>query len=353
MYILGIETSADDTCAAVLKDDSIQSNIISSQIDLHKEWGGIVPNLAKRAHQERIYPVVAQALKRAFHLKKSSDPHTLIKQGLKKIDVIGVTQGPGLSPALGAGIDAAKDLSETYSIPLVAVNHIEGHLLSPFLKNSKGNPKTDIKFPALVLTASGGHTKTVLLKKIGDYQSIAHTLDDASGEALDKAAKLIGLSYPGGPIIERLAKDGNENFLDLPRPLFHSKSLDYSFSGLKTAFYYQVKDWNEEKISKNLPHLAATFQNAVFDTLLKQFKKALKTHSPKSILATGGVMANKDLRSRLRALAKKHSLPIFFPPKQELNTDNAAMIAIVAFHKAKKKEFINPKDLDRSPRLSL
>jgi len=353
MYILGIETSADDTCAAVLKGDRVLSSIISSQVDLHQKWGGIVPNLAKRAHQENIYPTIAEALKRAFHLSKSANPQDLIKEGIKKIDVIGVTQGPGLSIALGVGIEAAQTLAQNYDIPLTAVNHIEGHLLSPFLKNSKGNPKTNIKFPALALTASGGHTKTVLIKKIGDYQLIAHTLDDASGEALDKSAKLIFLSSPGGPIIERLAKTGDPNFLTLPRPMVRSKSLDYSFSGLKTAFYYQIKPWSQKKIAKNLSNLSATFQTAVFDTLLAQFQKALKDHSPRSILATGGVMANQTLRRRLRALAKKESLPIFFPPKKELNTDNAAMIALVAGHLAQKKQFIDPNVLDRVPRLSL
>jgi N6-L-threonylcarbamoyladenine synthase len=353
MYILGIETSADDTCAAVLKNDRILSNVISSQVDLHQKWGGIVPDIAKRAHQERIFPVIAQALQRAFHLKKSSDPHQLIARGIKKIDFIGVTQGPGLSIALEAGINAAKTLAIQYKIPLIAANHIEGHLLSPLLKNSQGNPKFKPLFPTLVLTVSGGHTKTVLIKKIGDYETIAQTLDDAGGEALDKSAKLIGLSYPGGPIIERLAKGGNPQFLDLPRPLSRSSSLDYSFSGLKTAFYYHVKDWSAPKISKNLSHLSASIQKAVFDTLLQQFKKALKNHHPKSIFATGGVMANQTLRRRLRALAKKENLPIFFPLQKELNTDNAAMIALVAYYQSKKKKFIKPQALDRLPRLSL
>jgi len=353
MYILGIETSADDTCAAVLNGRKILSNIISSQVDLHQKWGGIVPNIAKRAHQERIYPVTAEALRRAFHLKKSPDPQELIKEGLKKIDVIGVTQGPGLSISLGVGIDSAKDLAQKYRKHLVAVNHIEGHLLSPWLQNSKGNPKPNITFPALALTASGGHTKIVLTKKIGDYQILAHTLDDAAGEALDKTAKLIGLSYPGGPIIEQLAIDGDPLFFNLPRPMSRSTSLDYSFSGLKTAFYYKIKDWTPQKIGKNLNHLSATFQTAVFDSLLHQFRRATERYPAKSLLATGGVIANRNLRRRLRSFAKKKNLPIFFPPQKELNTDNAAMIALAAYHKAKKKQFTDPDSFDRSPRFSL
>lgn len=340
MKILAIETSCDDTCAAVLENDRILANVISSQVDLYEKWGGVVPDIAKRAHMERIEPVINEALKRA-------------KIKIEDVDVIGVTQGPGLAIALGIGVNKAKELAKKYNKKLVAVNHIEGHLMANLLKNKQGKPERKVEFPALVLTVSGGHTKIILMKNIRDYEVIGETLDDAAGEALDKAAKMLGLGYPGGPIIERLAKNGNKKFLELPRPLADKKILDFSFSGLKTSFYYKIKDWDKERIFKNINNLAASFQNAVFDSLLRKFKLAIEKYEPKTLLASGGVLSNLELRKILRKLAKEKNLPIWMPAKKELNTDNAAMIGMVTYQKALRKEFVEDIDsLDRDPRLN-
>ena len=340
MYILGIETSCDDTCAAVLKDSQILSNIISSQIDLHQKWGGVVPNIAKRAHQERIMPVIATALKRA-------------KVKIEDIDLIAVTIGPGLSIALSVGLNTAKDLASKYNLKIIAVNHVEGHIFSNFLTNSLGKPLRPFLFPSLALTISGGHTKLVLVNGIGDYQVVGETLDDAAGEALDKSAKLLGLGYPGGPVIERISATGDNTFLKLPSPIADKKILDYSFSGLKTAFYYQIKDWPREKINQHLSDLAASFQTAVFNTLLRKYALAIAKYQPKSLLVSGGVAANLILRKRVRALAKSYHLPLYLPFKKELNTDNAAMIALVGYYHFKKGESSNLGDIDVNPRAEL
>jgi len=378
MKILAIETSCDDTCAAVLEDDRILANIISSQVDLYEKWGGVVPDIAKRAHMERIEPVIAEALRRSKPTPNPSlderrgtklSPEEIIEKEIKNIDVIGVTQGPGLAIALGIGVNKAKELAKKYNKKLVAVNHIEGHLMANLLKNKLGKPDRKVEFPALALTVSGGHTKIILiqnppalrapsLEKGGqnkfEYTVVGETLDDAAGEALDKAAKMLGLGYPGGPIIERLAKTGNINFLELPRPLADKKILDFSFSGLKTSFYYKIKDWEKERIFKNINNLAASFQNAVFDSLLRKFKLAIEKYEPKTLLASGGVLSNLELRKQLRKLAHEKNLTIYLPFKKELNTDNAAMIGIVTYLKARNREYVDNIDgLDRDPRLSL
>lgn len=352
--ILAIETSCDDTCAAVLSGDKILSNIISSQVDLYKKWGGVVPNIAKRAHGERIESVVAEALKRAFRLRTEKYAEDYIAEGMKKIDLIAVTYGPGLAVALGVGIDMAKDLAKKYGKKLVAVNHTEGHIMSNFLKNSRGKPVRKVKFPALVLTVSGGHSKIVLMEGIGKYEVVGETLDDAAGEALDKAAKLMGLGYPGGPVIERLAKKGDEEFLKLPRPMKGRKGFDYSFSGLKTSFYYTIKDWGKERIGQNFENLAASFQTAVFDSLLGRFEKAIDYYKPVSLLASGGVMANVALKNRLRKLAREKGLPAYLPWDKKLCTDNAAMIGIAGWYKSKRGGLVkNVDDLDREARAKL
>lgn len=340
MYILGIETSCDDTCAAVLKDSQILSNIISSQIDLHKIWGGVVPDIAKRAHQERIMPVIETALKRA-------------KLTMEDIDLIAVTKGPGLAIALGVGVKTAKELAIKHHKKIVAVNHIEGHIMANFLTNSKGLPLRPFIFPALTLTVSGGHTKIILINKIGDYQVVGETLDDAAGEALDKSAKLLGLGYPGGPVIERLAQKGDSAFLKLPSPIADKKILDYSFSGLKTSFYYQIKDWPKSKINGHLADLAASFQTAVFDTLIRKFALAVEKYHPNSLLLSGGVAANLTLRKRMRILAKKYQLPVYLPFKKELNTDNAAMIALAGYYQSLRGDFANPDAFDIDSRAEL
>lgn len=338
MNILAIETSCDDTCAAVLIDDRVLSNVVSSQTDLHAKWGGVVPDIAKRAHQARIGPVVETALKRA-------------RMKIKDIEIIAVTQGPGLAIALSVGVNYAKDLAIKYDKKLVAVNHVEGHILSNLVKNKLGKPERNIIFPALAMTVSGGHTKIVLIKEIGRYEVVGETLDDAAGEALDKAAKLLGLGYPGGPVMERIAIKGDPLFLKLPKPLADKNIFDYSFSGLKTSFYYQIKDWPQEKIYKNLANLTASFQNAVFEHLIRKFKLAIENYQPKTLMASGGVLANLELRKRLRKMAKEYKLPIYMPVKKILNTDNAAMIGVAGYYQALRKDFADPKTLDREPRL--
>jgi len=341
MKILAIETSCDDTCAAVLENDRLISSVISSQTDLHAKWGGVVPDIAKRAHNERIEPVVNTVLKRA-------------NITIEDIDVVAVTLGPGLAIALGVGVNKAKELAIKYNKKLIGVNHVEGHILANLIKNKEGKPERKIEFPALAMTVSGGHTKLVLVEEIGKYEVIGETLDDAAGEALDKAAKMMGLSYPGGPILERLAGKGDKNYLKLPRPLSNQKNFDYSFSGLKTSFYYQIKDWPKEKIGKNLANLSATFQDAVFDSLLLKFKKAIEFYNPKTLLASGGVLANLELRKRLRKMAREVKTPIFMPVKKQFNTDNAAMIGLAGYYKVLREEFVeNKEELDRNPRLEL
>ncbi len=354
MKILAIETSCDDTCGAVLDGQRVLSNIISSQVNLHAQWGGVVPDIAKRAHGEMIDMVVAESLRRAFKIKKQTDARSYIDEGMKQVEVVAVTYGPGLAIALGVGIEKAKELALKYKKRLVAVNHIEGHLLSNWVKNSQEKPVRQIRFPALSLTASGGHSKIVLIKEVGKYEVVGETLDDAAGEALDKAAKLMGLGYPGGAVIERLAEGGDENWMELPRPLARQKNFDYSFSGLKTAFYYQIRDWPKEKISDNLANLSASFQKAVFDTLLMKFDRAIDFCEPKTLLASGGVLANENLRKRLRGLARLKNLTIYMPPKKELNTDNAAMIGVAGYFKALRGEFVaDIKALDRDARAEL
>lgn len=339
MKILAIETSCDDTCAAILENDCLISNVISSQTDLHAKWGGVVPDIAKRAHNEKIDPVIKTALNRA-------------KITMEEVDVVTVTQGPGLAIALGVGVNKAKELAKKFNKKLIGVNHIEGHILANLIKNKEGKPERKIEFPALALTVSGGHTKLVLVKNIGEYEVVGETLDDAAGEALDKAAKMIGLGYPGGPIIEILAQCGDKNYLKLPRPLSTQKNFDYSFSGLKTSFYYQVRDWPKEKIGKNLANLAASFQDAVFDSLLIKFRKAIEFYNPKTLMASGGVMANLELRKRIRKLAREFDTPVLMPVKKIFNTDNAAMIGLTGYYKALRNEFVeNIDELDRNPRL--
>jgi len=369
MKILAIETSCDDTCAAVLENDCLLSNVISSQTDLHAKWGGVVPDIAKRAHMENIEPVIAEALKKSIKYQvlgiKYKTAEEIIDKLIKDIDVIAVTQGPGLAIALGVGVNKAKELAIKYNKKLIGVNHVEGHILANLIKNKLGKPDRKIEFPALAMTVSGGHTKLILVQNLPcpplmkgglnnfKYTVVGETLDDAAGEALDKAAKMMGLGYPGGPIVERLAQMGDKNYLKLPRPLSTQKNFDYSFSGLKTSFYYQIKEWQKDKIGENLANLSATFQDAVFDSLLIKFKKAIEFYKPKTLLASGGVLANMELRKRLRKLAKEMKTPIFMPMKKVFNTDNAAMIGVVGYYKALRKEFVEDKEsLDRDPRLN-
>jgi len=348
MRILSIDTSCDETSVAVTERRRVLSNVIYSQILIHKKWGGVVPSLAKRAHEERIDLVIREAIRK---LRVRS-----YELGVKKLDYIAVTQGPGLAVALEVGINKAKELAKKYNKKLIAVNHMEGHIYSCFVQNSQGNPKHDFQFPYLALLISGGHTELVIFKDHLRYEVIGQTIDDAAGEALDKAAKMLGLGYPGGIVIERLAVEvGNEDFYKFPRPMTSSDSLDFSFSGLKTAFYYYIKKSVTTTLSTpDVRRLASSFQEAVFDTLIIKTEKAIKKTKINRLVVGGGVIANLYLRKKLRELVKKHNGSVLFPPYQYLTGDNAAMIGVVAHFKAEKEIFVkNIDDLDRIPRMSL
>lgn len=345
MLILSIDTSCDETAVAIVKGRKILANVIYSQVLIHKKWGGVVPSLAKRAHQKRIEGTIKEAL------KKLPKP---LRNRMEKIDFIAVTYGPGLAVALEVGIAKAKQLAEKYNKKIVAVNHMEGHIYSCFAQNRNGHPKRGFNFPYLVLLVSGGHTELVIFKNHLHYQVIGRTVDDAAGEALDKAAKMLGLGYPGGPIIERLAEMGNPNYHQFPRPLIRSKELNFSFSGLKTSFFYFIKNLNEAERIKNLNNLASSYQEAVFDSLLYKLKLAMDKTGIKKILAAGGVLANLYLRKKIRRLVNRYNGTVVFPPFKNLYADNAAMIGIAGYYKAKNNLFVKDiKKLDRVPRLSL
>src|SRR3989344_1129568 len=300
MKILSIDTSCDETSVAITDERRVLSNVIYSQILLHKKWGGVVPSIAKRAHEEKINFVVEKTLGNKNFCS------------LQKIDAIAVTQGPGLAVALEVGIKKAKELARKYNKKLISVNHLEGHIYSAFVQNSAGNPTKDFRFPYLALIVSGGHTEFVIFKDHLEYKIIGQTLDDAAGEALDKAAKLLGLGYPGGPVLERLAKQaGNEDFHHFPRPMLKSNDLNFSFSGLKTSFYYFLKK-NPNKTSE-VKLLASSFQEAVFDTLIKKTEMAIKQTGINRLVVGGGVIANLRLRQLLRKLVEKHQGEVLFP----------------------------------------
>ncbi|MEK7523116.1 MAG: tRNA (adenosine(37)-N6)-threonylcarbamoyltransferase complex transferase subunit TsaD [Patescibacteria group bacterium] len=344
MHILAIDTSCDETSVAITDGRRVLSNVIYSQVLLHKKWGGVVPSIAKRAHEERIDFIV----ERACHPRGGGDPDLF-----DSVDYIAVTQGPGLAVALEVGIKKAKELAKQYNKKLIAVNHLEGHIYSAFVENSQGNPKRDFKFPYLTLIISGGHTEFVIFKNHLEYKIIGQTLDDAAGEALDKAAKLLRLGYPGGPVLERLAYEvGNVDSHNFPRPMLKSKDLNFSFSGLKTSFYYFLKK-NPDQTAK-MKFLASSFQEAVFDTLIKKTEMAIKQTGINSLIIGGGVIANKRLRNLMRSLVKKYQGEVLFPTYKYLTGDNAAMIGVVAGFKAGKDLFVKDIDeLDRIPRWSL
>ncbi len=358
MNILAIDTSCDETSVAITNGRKVLSNVIYSQVLLHKKWGGVVPSIAKRAHEERIDFVVNEALRHSGEETKSTTPESSLDSGqarMTAIDYIAVTQGPGLAVALEVGIKKAKELANKYHKKLISVNHLEGHIYSAFVENSRGNPKIDFKFPYLALIISGGHTEFVVFKNHLEYQVIGETLDDAAGEALDKAAKLLGFGYPGGPVIERIAREvGNVDNHNFPRPMLKSKDLNFSFSGLKTSFYYFLKSQSAKTPLSGVKLLASSFQEAVFDTLIKKTEKAIKQTDINRLIIGGGVIANMRLRNLMRSMVKKYQGEVLFPSYKYLTGDNAAMIGIVAGFKAEKNLFVENIDkLDRIPRWSL
>jgi len=364
MNILAIETSCDDTGIAILEvieglkpasahttarqvKFKILGNKVSSQIDIHKEYGGVFPALAKREHIKKLPLVLEKVLKEAKIKEKD------IKE---KIDAIAVTTGPGLEPALWTGIVFAKELNEKYKIPMVPVNHMEGHIFSIFPRDKKTftieNKKEN--FPMLTLLVSGGHTELVLIKDFQKYKKIGSTRDDAAGEAFDKVARMLGLPYPGGPDISRLASiERSTNSLSLtqlPRPMINSKDYDFSFSGLKTAVLYMIRDMKEKDPNilediKVKQQIACEFENAVIETLVHKTIKAIKEYKIKTLIVGGGVSANTYLQEQMVKKIKKDKLKtkIHFPIRK-LSGDNAVMIAIVGYFQYKKKKFIKKMD---------
>lgn len=319
--ILGIESSCDDTSAAILQGQNILSNVVANQ-EIHQQYGGVVPELASRAHQQNIIPVVDAAIKKANIQKED-------------IDAIAFTNGPGLLGSLLVGSSFAKSFAIGMDIPLIAINHLQAHILAHFIDERKATPK----FPFLCLTVSGGHTQIVKVESPNDMQIIGSTLDDAAGEAFDKSAKILGLPYPGGPLIDKHAKNGNINTFTFGKPKI--KNLDFSFSGLKTSILYKIQDGvkeNPDFIKENLEDLCASIQHAIVSILLDKLQKAIKQTGIKQIAIAGGVSANSYLRNQLENLAKKEKFD-FFIPKFEYCTDNAAMIAIAGYFKFLDKDF--------------
>ena len=369
MIILAIETSCDETAVAIVEFSKnkvrVLSNVISSQIRTHSKYGGVVPSLASRMHLKNMTPV----LRRAFQMAERKEGYLIntplapLKMGISvklKIDYIAVTKGPGLIPALMIGVSAAKALAYSLNNPLVAVNHLEGHIyanwLTPISKTQNSSLRK-LEFPILCLIVSGGHTQLVLMKKDLNYKIIGETVDDAAGEAFDKVAKLLGLKYPGGPLIEKIAKKGNRNKFNFTRPMMNSKDYNFSFSGLKTAVLYEIKSSNSQppltppcqggkemdKLSFSVPHcqidkqyqadIAASFQQAVIDVLKYKTVKAAREYKVKSILLGGGVSANKELQKQLKEIINKEIPNTEYRiPNTKLTTDNALMIAVAAYY---------------------
>jgi len=324
VIILGIESSCDDTAAAVIRDGFLLSNIVSSQ-KVHESYGGVVPELASRAHQQNIIPVVDEALKQA---------------GVKKEDLsaIAFTRGPGLMGSLLVGTSFAKGLSSALNIPLVDVNHLNAHILAHFIKETPDDFNQP-KFPFLCLLVSGGNSQIVLVKSHKEMEIIGQTIDDAAGEAFDKCAKIMGLGYPGGPIVDKLAKEGNPDRFKFNKP--HIKGYDYSFSGLKTSFLYTLRDelkTDPDFIENNKTDLCASLQKTVVDILMDKLKKAAKDLNIKEVAVAGGVSANSGLRSAFEEFRDKYGWKIYIP-KFGYTTDNAAMVAMSGYFKYLDNEF--------------
>lgn len=401
MKILAIETSCDDTAIAILEVKegkiptfNVLSNIVSSQ-QIHANYGGVFPMMAKREHQNNLVPVLVSALKQAKLLNSKLQapnykkiPNTklqILKKILEKestlfesvkeflqtyqkpdIDAIAVTYGPGLEPCLWVGVNFAKALSYFWNIPVIPVNHIEGHILVNFLPKINEINKSQItnhkiEFPAMALVVSGGHTQLILVKGIGKYKIIGETRDDAAGECFDKAARILGLGYPGGPAIARLAeqwKSQNPNpksQIELPRPMLNSQDYDFSFSGLKTAVLYKLRDTSEEiKTSKEfINQMCFAVQDAICDVLIKKTINAAKNYNAKTIILGGGVSANQELRRQLKEKIQKH-IPNtkYLIPDTSLSTDNGLMIAVTGYFNRNKKASWKKLKVDSNLRVS-
>ncbi len=321
ILILGVETSCDETAASVVRNRScILSNIVSSQVDIHKIYGGVVPELASRHQLENIDIVISEAMKQA-------------KKEFSQLAAIAVTYGPGLVGSLLVGIAVAKSISYVHKIPLIAMNHLEAHIRSAFIEHP------DIEFPAIALVVSGGHTSLFLLPEEGIYTNLARTRDDAAGEAFDKVAKLLALGYPGGPIIDRLSKEGNPDSINFPKARMTDGSLDFSFSGLKTSVLRYVQAHKvTTKDRKAIQDIVASFQKSVVNTLVEKTFYSARKEKVQSIIVSGGVACNFFLRKVFQEQGKQNGMKVYIP-SHELSTDNAAMVASAAFLKYQRKEF--------------
>ncbi|MGB9700392.1 MAG: tRNA (adenosine(37)-N6)-threonylcarbamoyltransferase complex transferase subunit TsaD [Thermodesulfobacteriota bacterium] len=314
MKILGIETSCDETAVALIEDgQNILTDIVASQISLHSKYGGVVPEIASRKHVEAILPVLEEALAKSG-------------QTLKDVEAIAVTQGPGLVGSLLTGIAVAKSLAYVLDIPWVGVNHIYSHIEAIFL-----SPAYPQSFPFIALVISGGHTVLFRVEDHNHMKLLGRTRDDAAGEAFDKVAKFLGLGYPGGVIIDRLAKQGDPQAINFPRPLLEDDSFDFSFSGLKTAVLQYVRQLNKELSPAQIRAIAASFQEAVVDTLLAKTMRAAKCHKLSQVVIVGGVACNSRLREKFWQEGQEKEISVFFPPPR-LCTDNAAMVAAAGYH---------------------
>ncbi len=324
IYILAIESSCDDTAAAVLENDYVLSNVVATQ-KIHEEYGGVVPELASRAHQQNIVPVIDTAIKKAGITKE-------------QLHAIAFTKGPGLMGSLLVGVSFAKSLALGLNIPLIDVNHMQGHLLAHFIKNEQ---EKELTFPFLGITISGGHTQIVKVTDHFKMEIIGETIDDAIGEAFDKSAKTLGLPYPGGPLIDKYAKDGNPKAFPFSKP--NVKGLNFSFSGFKTAVLYFIQKQTKENpdfIEEHLNDICASIQYTLVNILKDKIRKAVKETGIKTIAVGGGVSANSGIREMLLDSQQRYQWNVFIP-KFEYTTDNAAMIGITAYYKYLKKEFAN------------
>ncbi len=344
MTILGIDTSFDDTAAAVVQNTTVLSNVLSSQLPAFQEYGGVVPRLARLNHEQHIDQVIAAALKRAG-------------VSWDEIDAIAVTQGPGLAITLEVGITKAKALATLHHKRLIAINHLEGHLLS-FLAHPLKKPEPKLLLPALAILVSGGNTQFVLVKTIGSYQVLGQTQDDAMGEAFDKVGRMLGLGYPAGALVEKLAKSGRLGKIIFPIPMRTVKSSNTSFSGLKTAASRVIDSLKTQKnaqlTKQDIADVALGFQTACITHLIEKASIALASLKVKTLIAGGGVVSNLALRGQLRQLAKQQDLTLLLPYSKKLCVDNAVMIAICGYFKASKHEFIGDFSLlDRLPNARL
>ena len=326
IYILAIESSCDDTSAAVLRDGVLLSNVTASQA-VHEAYGGVVPELASRAHQQNVVPVVDQALKKAGVAKE-------------QLSAVAFTRGPGLMGSLLVGVSFAKGFARALGIPLIDVNHLQGHVMAHFIKESDDDMSAP-PLPFLCLLVSGGNSQIVKVNAYNDMEVLGQTIDDAAGEAIDKCSKVMGLGYPGGPIIDRLARQGNPQAFKFAEPQI--PDLNYSFSGLKTSFLYSLRNWTAEDpdpdfVEKNKADIAASLEWTIVDILMKKLRKAVKQTGIKHVAVAGGVSANNGLRNAFHDHAKRFGWTIYIP-KFSYTTDNAAMIGIVGHYKYLDKQF--------------